>query len=125
MRCGLLNLGTLVAEAKYQGMLSKHEKRISLADQKHIDEAREAQRQREAAKAARSRGPSLKVYEQPSLVDTGNRNAEAGRSTTLEESRADGDIPFFLREFVNKFPFGNVHMALRIGPLIIENGAKR
>jgi hypothetical protein len=125
MKCGLLHLGTLVAEAKYQGMLSNHEKRVSLGDQKHIHEAWEVQQRRETAKAARAVGPHLKVYEQPSLVDTSDRMAEAGRSTALEESRADENVPFFLREFVNKFPFGNVHMALRIGPLVIENGARR
>jgi hypothetical protein len=40
----------------------------------------------------------------------------------LEENEADEDVPFFMRKFTNRYPFGNVHMALRIGPLIIENG---
>jgi len=29
-----------------------------------------------------------------------------------------------MRKFTNKYPFGNVHMALRVGPLIIENGVE-
>jgi hypothetical protein len=131
MRCGLLNLGSIVAEAKYEGMLSKHEKKVNLSDQQRILEPLEQQRRFEAgraakaAKAARARKPALQQYTQPSLVDTGIRSAEAGNTTAFEESQFDEDIPFFLREFMNKFPFGNVHMALRIGPLIIENGAKR
>ncbi|KAL8299181.1 hypothetical protein RB593_009180 [Gaeumannomyces tritici] len=35
---------------------------------------------------------------------------------------ADDDIPLFFRRFATKYPFGNVHMALRVGPLVIENG---
>ncbi|ENH63159.1 hypothetical protein FOC1_g10009050 [Fusarium oxysporum f. sp. cubense race 1] len=32
------------------------------------------------------------------------------------------DIPMYLRSTIEKYPYGNVHMALRFGPLIIENG---
>jgi hypothetical protein len=34
----------------------------------------------------------------------------------------DQDIPFFLKEITNRYPFGNVHMSLMVGPLVIENG---
>ncbi|KAF2137416.1 uncharacterized protein K452DRAFT_341203 [Aplosporella prunicola CBS 121167] len=36
--------------------------------------------------------------------------------------QADKEIPFYLRKYAQRYPFGNVHMALRIGPLIVENG---
>ena len=41
IKCGLLNLGALVAEANYQGMLSEYEKHINLGDQERINEARD------------------------------------------------------------------------------------
>ena len=40
------------------------------------------------------------------------------RFTTLEYK----DIPFYLRSVTNNIPWGNVHMALWFGPLVIENG---
>jgi hypothetical protein len=124
IKCGLLNLGTLVAEAKFHGMLSKHEKQIDLIDQERNDKARERKRKLEEAKSARPQGTALNVARQTSLVDSGKRVAEAGISTSFEEG-ADEDVPLFLRKFVDKYPFGNVHMALRIGPLIIENGVQQ
>ncbi|KAE8152475.1 hypothetical protein BDV25DRAFT_65015 [Aspergillus avenaceus] len=36
---------------------------------------------------------------------------------------ANEDIPFFLRQRTENYPFTDVHMALRIGPLVIENSA--
>lgn len=39
--------------------------------------------------------------------------------------RGEEEIPFYLRHYTKKYPFGNVHMALRIGPLTIENGVAK
>lgn len=120
LKCGLMNLGTQVAEAKYQGMLSKHEKYINLSDQKRLDEKR-----KEEEKWAKPRSRGLKTAHQQSLVNHNERVAEAGTSTVFEEDEADDDVPYFMRKFTNKYPFGNVHMALRLGPLIIENGVEQ
>jgi hypothetical protein len=120
LKCGLINLGTQVAEAKYQGMLSKHEKYVNLSDQKWMDEKR-----REDEKWVRPRNRGLKTAHQKSLVNPNERVAEGGTSTVFEEDEADDDVPFFMRKFTNRYPFGNVHMALRVGPLIIENGVEQ
>lgn len=40
-------------------------------------------------------------------------------------ARTDGDIPLFFRRYTEEYPFGNVHMALRVGPLVIENGVSQ
>jgi hypothetical protein len=49
-----------------------------------------------------------------------------GSSTSVaREAMADGDIPLFFRRYTEKYPFGNVHMALRVGPLVIENGVSQ
>jgi hypothetical protein len=50
------------------------------------------------------------------------RAAMSGTAVAVEEAEADEDIPFFLKRYTEKYPFGNVHMALRIGPIVIENG---
>lgn len=121
IKCGLLNVGMLVAEAKYDGMLSKQEKQVDLTDQKRLDQKRKD----EETLFLKGKAPKFGVSQQQSLVDTNQRVAEGGNSTMLDEQEADEDIPFFLRKFTNKYPFGNVHMALRVGPLIIENGVEQ
>ncbi|KAJ5326117.1 uncharacterized protein N7506_009219 [Penicillium brevicompactum] len=46
-----------------------------------------------------------------------------GSTTSVaSEATADEDIPLFFRRYTERYPFGNVHMALRVGPLVIENG---
>jgi hypothetical protein len=100
--------------------MSKHEKHVNLADQKRIDE-----RRREENRIAYDRVRGLRVEKKQSLVNKENRTAEEGTSIGFEEDEARDDIPFFMRKFVNAYPFGNVHMALRIGPLIIENGVEQ
>jgi hypothetical protein len=35
------------------------------------------------------------------------------------------DVPIFLQATTEKYPYGNVHMALRIGPVVIENGVEK
>lgn len=42
-----------------------------------------------------------------------------------DEDLDEETIPFYLRRYTKKSPFGNVHMALRIGPLMIENGVAK
>lgn len=127
LQCGLFDLGELVAEAKYQGMLSKSEKHTKLSELKRIGELKEEEKQREMEKAIRKayrNGNGRTVERQYSLVNSDTTVAEFGRSSALREDE-DGDIPFFLRSITNKYSFGNVHMALRIGPLVIENGVEQ
>lgn len=120
LQCGLLNLNELVAERKYQGMLSVLEDHTSLQEKKRIGEARE-----EEEREMKAQRGGLKTLKELSHIDSSNRSAEAGNSTALEEGAAFEDVPFFLRNFTNRYPFGNVHMALRFGPLIIENGVEQ
>lgn len=127
LHCGLLDLGEVVAEAKYQAILSKLEKRAKLSEVKRVDQAREEERIRGLNKHVRraiksGKGPVVQV--RSSLLDPNVRTAEFGKSTGLTDGE-DGDIPFFLRSTTDKYPYGNVHMALRIGPIVIENGVKQ
>ncbi|KAH6723720.1 hypothetical protein BKA61DRAFT_727553 [Leptodontidium sp. MPI-SDFR-AT-0119] len=124
IKCGLLNPGTLVAESKYQCMLSKHEKQVSLDDQRRLNEIEKQKRLDKEEMIGKLKITGMKTVNQKSLVDEKQRVAEGGQSTVLEEEEADEDVPFFMRKFTNRYPFGNVHVALRVGPLIIESGVE-
>lgn len=46
-------------------------------------------------------------------------NGAKGEATGLA---VDADIPLFLRSHAEENPYAHMHMALRVGPLFIENG---
>ena len=55
------------------------------------------------------------------FVDTKEKFAEFDQSAPREK---EDDVPLFLRLTVDKYPFGNVHMAFRVGPLLVESRMK-
>ncbi|KAI0874388.1 hypothetical protein GGS24DRAFT_345776 [Hypoxylon argillaceum] len=122
VECGLLKLPEILAEAKYEGMqtltLKKNQKKTNnLADEK-----------RRANEREESREPKRNQKQpQRKIVTRGSQNApnmatQTGTSVAVAEAEADEDVPFFLRRYAENYPFGNVHMALRLGPLVLENG---
>jgi hypothetical protein len=116
LQCGLLKLGELAAEAKYDGMhhARKQQKRPhSLSDMK-----RESIKKQLNIKS-KKRPWDINTTNQPDAYDT-QRHSRTGNMADGMEAQ-DG-IPFPLRGHTEEYPFRNVHMALRIGPLIIENG---
>ena len=115
-RCGLYKVPELIAEAKYQEVLLKHENPIKLEELKNAG-AQAKRRRREML--AFEKGLSLQ--EMDKLVDSRDSFAELGQSGLRDE---EDEVPFFMRPITNKYPFGNVHMALRVGPLLVENGVK-
>lgn len=98
IQCGLLKLGELVTRAKYNALEISGNMNEAENETKSLGK-REKERKRE------SREPVL-------------------RSTTTD-ALTDPDIPPFLRKSAGKYPFGDVHMALRVGPLVIENGVSQ
>ncbi|KAH7128561.1 hypothetical protein B0J11DRAFT_567153 [Dendryphion nanum] len=102
VQCGLLTLGELVAEAKYDAIQLKMNRRTIGQDQIQ-DEARN-----------RKKAEILSKDKTRELIAT----------ETINEKDADADIPFFIREITDRYPFGNVHMALQLGPVLIENGVE-
>lgn len=97
LQCGLLKLRELVAQAKYDGM------------------------QHRVMKGKRH----LHTMTEKTLNDPDRRTPTTSSASMTEEVEADKDIPFLFRKYTDKYPFGNVHMALRIGPLVIENGVAK
>ena len=103
VQCGLLDLTSLVAEAKFENVVLKVDKRSTLEEEKRL--AHEEAKHREQKKAA-------------------NQYPRQTATETVDEKEAGEDIPFFMRRITDRYPFGNVHMALRVGPIIIENGVQ-
>lgn len=126
-RCKLLELGHHVALAKYHGLLntvnpqhnppkgckkvaSKLRSAFGISDRSRkdlIDQDNEAIATSESKKL-----PLQNVL----------KDGFSGNNAAATEAAADEDIPLFFRQFTQQYPFGNVHMALRVGPLVIENG---
>jgi hypothetical protein len=119
VECGLLKLGEMVAEAKYDGMrtITTRPKSKRGKDKKGRLVTTETVRIQQG-------GHRPKTVEKESQHGP-DREAATGTAIALEEAEADEDIPFFLKEFAERYPFGNVHMALRLGPILIENGVRR
>lgn len=105
--CCLLGLTNAVAESKYEGVLMEMDKRKTLEEERMIAEET-ARRPEEKGKTAIWKRGSKKL----------------ATETVISEKQADQDIPFFIRSITDRYPFGNVHMALRIGPLLVENGVE-
>ena len=102
-QCGLLDLTSLVAEAKFENVVLKVDKKSTLEEEKRL--AREEAKRLESQKADHQ-------YRRQTATET------------VDEKKAEEDIPFFMRKITDRYPFGNVHMALRAGPIIIENGVQ-
>jgi hypothetical protein len=135
-KCGLLKLGEIVAEAKYDGMQSivgrnaiRIRRPATLREMRRNDEKAkkdEGEKERKKArKAARTGGRKITTISQPSLQDSNKRTPATGSTPAVQENEANKDIPFFFRPYTERYPFGNVHMALRFGPLVIENGVSQ
>ena len=126
MQCGILKLPELVARAKYDGMqtvLGKGKGPDSAKqNRKEKKNSKRIMEERDVKKDNRWNRVPMKKVTSASLVDANERTAARGETTVFEEAEADKDIPFFFRKYTEKYPFGNVHVALRVGPLLVENG---
>ena len=140
LQCGLLKLPEIIAEAKYAAMqgsgrtvrpLSEEKRQRELKRRKEEEKvqakvAKETTRiWKEERKIKKRPGQNFTKVTESSLSDATERTSERGSTLATIEPEADGDIPFFIRRYTNKYPFGNVHMALRVGPLLIENGVEQ
>ncbi|RAH49433.1 uncharacterized protein BO95DRAFT_471004 [Aspergillus brunneoviolaceus CBS 621.78] len=128
-RCKLLELNNRVALAKYHGLQStvrdhrKKDKKMTRFRVKSNGTA--AQGIYEPARKVTLKGES--DSKQPPLRPEPEKEVPFARdqdtnTASVKEAMADEDIPLFFRQFAQQYPFGNVHMALRVGPLVIENG---
>ncbi|KAI4139912.1 MAG: hypothetical protein L6R39_006050 [Caloplaca ligustica] len=121
LKCGLLLLSDRVMEAKYQGTVSAIEKR-----RRQVQKREGRKQDGEATVGSASRLKSLRRRQTKSRprgpTDAQGKGDEKTMSDVEEEKLASKEIPLLYRKFTNRYPFGNVHMALMFGPLMIENG---
>jgi hypothetical protein len=141
--CKLLQLGNTIALAKYQGLLDsvgakprtlrdtekaaikaqgygkknffvwpQHSAAKTEPGDSDFEEEEELRQKPEAQGSSRR----LKAFK------TGSYGSGV---TVAEEAAADTDMPLFFRGYTEKHPYGNVHMALRVGPIVIENGVSQ
>jgi hypothetical protein len=118
VKCGLFHLGEVVAEAKYDAMRTITTQKKLKSKRTLADEKRDNQ-QANMTKRKQARRPRIITQQSQHAPD---RDVTTGTAVAVKEAEADEDIPVFLRRYTEKYPFGNVHMALRIGPLVVENG---
>lgn len=119
VKCGLHDLTDMVAEAKYGATRLKAEKDTTLRDVR-----RRGQREQDLREFRKGR--SVDGKDRPGKIANKNSAAisEFGSSYGLT-TESPQDIPVYLRSITDKYPYGNIHMALRIGPMIIENGVAK
>lgn len=94
--CSLLELDNIVALAKYRGLV-------------------------QSVVGTENPSKAASLSSKFAAMEERNRSREQEQRPAAEPT-ADTDIPLFFSKFTTKRPFGNVHMALRVGPLLIENG---
>lgn len=129
IQCSLLKLGESVALAKYNGLQTivgvKKPRRQSKVEPKYMP--RKSQESSKGEQQTKVSGWKAKIVmvNGNSLHDPENRSAASSTTSVAMEAQADQDIPLFFRRFTEKYPFGNVHMGLRVGPLVIENGVSQ
>ncbi|KAM0425121.1 hypothetical protein ACHAPT_009681 [Fusarium lateritium] len=113
--CNLLDLGDQVALAKYEGL------QTALGGKEKTEKQRsELANIVQASKAAEKKSKSDDLRK---MLGRGRlRSASSSTVSVVSEPQADEDIPLLFRRYTEKYPYGNVHMALRVGPLVIENG---
>jgi hypothetical protein len=65
----------------------------------------------------------LKQQKVASLVNEENTVAEFGAGYWITDQYEN--VPVYLKGMASRVPYGNVHMALRVGSVVIEIGADR
>jgi len=136
LSCGLFRIGREVAEAKYRFTANKKSRYPTFADmRKHAIvfsrtkgaptladyERAEALRNKEFRTRAGFSAAHLKPQTVASLVDEKKTIAEFGAGYWITD--AYEEVPIYMRHLIDKVPYGNTHMALRVGTIVIEIGA--
>ncbi|KAK7619197.1 hypothetical protein IWX50DRAFT_233073 [Phyllosticta citricarpa] len=118
--CELLRLNERLARAKYATMTEQPGRKKTAIIKKFLDI-----RPRKDVKEflePQKKGKDDEWIDM--LEDDSGVSMPSSTYGVAEEDEGDDDIPFYLRHYTRKYPFGNVHMALRVGPLVIENGVR-
>lgn len=109
-KCGLLNLKDRISDAKLE------QQHLKVATRKHQDEKRKASARVDTGSPIQpTKGPK-------NFSHVKGRPGTGAQQAASVEKNAHKDIPWYLRKNIKKIPFGNVHIMLMVGTIIIENG---
>ncbi|VUC20065.1 unnamed protein product, partial [Clonostachys rosea] len=111
-KCSLGKLALCVAEAKFDTTRKKQDKNLSLADY--------ATKMGDDTRAAASKGLTYKYLTSQDKSSQWTWFTPEFGSDVFHQ--AGGGTPGYLLPSSNAHPFGSMHMAVRIGPVVIENG---
>ena len=121
--CGLFNLGSIEAQAKYEGL------KASVSDASHKRGLSGAM-SKLSTKDSRFLKPSSSSdrRKRVSAVFSGLRGSSTeaiASDNVVTDPTADKNVPQFFKKFEDVDAFSHTHMSLRVGPLVIENGVGR
>jgi hypothetical protein len=86
-----------------------------VAEAKHRELARSLE-----SRKGKEKGPLRIVKHMRTLV-----NEPVYAPGAMLNEALDADVPTPLERYTTNFPFGNTHVAIMVGPLIIENGVTK
>ncbi|KAH7323242.1 hypothetical protein B0I35DRAFT_500117 [Stachybotrys elegans] len=121
--CHLKTLNGTIAEAKYRETRDKLQP--STLDSIKKQEQKQLRKKLQKFRELMGSGVPWSRDIPRALLQLHNPN---GQNTTSEFGVSWGakfepeSVPFYLRSATDKCPYGNVHMSLRFGPIVIENG---
>ena len=111
-QCGLLNFEDRISEAKQEGLDLKITARIRKNEEKrplvHTVQAGRPKKTETSRKVRHLRG----------------ERGTYARQEVRTEDQKDRGVPVHLRNSIQRFPFGNVHVMLMVGTVVIENGVR-
>lgn len=106
--CALMAVDNTLAEAKFDSTRLKTDKSLSLSDYKGLMKKESDKSREKDNKLGKKQTPDLTYYMPEFGID--------------KFQKEGGGTPPYLRPAMPQQPFGHVHMALRFGTVLIENG---
>ena len=118
--CTLHKLGPIEASAKYEGLKLVAGEGVKSGGRLSTAMSRLTTRDdRASRKSSSSRRSVASVFS-----SKGPEESPRARGV-FEDPSQDTNVPQFFRKFADEDAFSHVHMSLRVGPLVIENGVGR
>lgn len=118
--CRLHKLGPMEASAKYEGLKLVAGEEVKSGGRLSTAMSRLTTRDdRSSRKSTSSRRSVVSVFS-----SKGSEESPRERGV-FEDPSQDTNVPQFFRKFADEDAFSHVHMSLRVGPLVIENGVGR
>lgn len=119
--CALHKLGFVEANAKYEGLKIVAGEEAKSGNRLSTAMARLTTRDDRAPKKSSSSRKSVASV----FSSKGDPNESPRARGVFEDPSQDTNVPQFFKKFADEDAFSHVHMSLRVGPLVIENGVGR